>query len=435
MILYEGDEIVLHHHKGSSPYTVITFTGLNFENAARDFFMLKNVARIKDIDVIEFATKKPNWLLSDEMQAAIKVMNATIGFGRDRLVFGQSMGGYAAIKFSKQLSADYVMALSPKISIHPDECDIDETYHQYLTDKMTGMSVKMGDVRGKIFVLSDPHDKTDSYHTRLLCNVSPDIIHIPTFHTGHVVYESMAGSKSISSIIDALSSGQSARVQREICVQRRRNPANLRNRLFRAKPRHMKLVARALASDQIDSMKNRIFIFSYIGFILGVVYTASLRGEHELAKRLKRKLVTNLAVSGPEDIQTEALTANNITGPLCLDCHQRIICYDIENKCLTVEPLTGRGPTMIPVYPDPLNHETDQPACVTLLGEEYRLVQQDGKIGLSPDRRTQAKTIVFVKKGNYYLISNGSELATSLHGGSIVFSTTIENAWERYVVL
>ncbi|WP_438381326.1 hypothetical protein ABHV46_09935 [Asaia sp. BMEF1] len=435
MILYEGDEIVLHHHKGSSPYTVITFTGLNFENAAKDFFMLKNVARIKDIDVIGFATKKPNWFLSDDMQAAIKVMNATIGFGRDRLVFGQSMGGYAAIKFSKKLSADYVMALSPKISIHPDECDIDETYHQYLTDKMTGMSVKMGDVRGKIFVLSDPYDKTDSYHTKMLCDISPDIIHVPTFHAGHVVYESMAGSKSISSIIDALASGQSARVQREVCVQRRRNPANLRNRLLRAKPRHMKLVARALASDQIDSMKNRIFIFSHVGFVLDIIYSVALSGEPELAGRIKRKLITNLAISGPEDIQTEALTANNITGPLCLDCHQRIVCYDIRNKCLAVEPLTSHGPTMIPIYPDQLGHESDQKACVTLLGEEYWLVQQDGKIGLSADKETREKTVFFLNKGAYYLISNGSELATSLHGGSIVFSTAIENAWERYIVL
>jgi len=435
MILYEGDEIVLHHHKGSSPYTVITFNGLHFENNAKDFYMLKNVARIKDINVIGFATKKPNWFLSDEMHTAIKVMNATIGFGGDRLVFGQSMGGYAAIKFSKQLSADYIMALSPKISIHPDECDIDEGYHQYLTEQMTGMSVKMGDVRGKVFILSDPRDKTDSYHVNLLCDVIPDITYIPTFYSGHVVYESISGSKSISSILDALSSGRSSTVRREVCVQRRRNPVNLRNRLFHAKPHHMKLVARTLASDQIDSMKKRIFIFSHIGFICSIIYNAALHGEADLARRIKRKLVANLAVSGPEDIQTEALTANNITGPLCLDCHQRIVCYDIKNRCLTVESLTNRGPTIIPVYPDQMGHEASSAACVTLLGEEFRLVQQDGKIELSADRNTGVQNIIFTKKETYHLISNGSELATSCYGGSIIFVTAIENEWERYIVI
>jgi len=430
MIVYEGNEIVLHHHRGNSAYTIITFTGLNFETVARDFFLLKNVARIKDLDVIGFATKKPNWFLSDEMDEAIRVIDQLLGPDRVRLVFGQSMGGYAALKFSRKLSADCVMALSPKFSIHPDECDIAEDYGKYLTDKMVNMSIKPGDIGGRPFLLSDPKDRVDAYHTHLLSNVSPDIIHVPTFYSGHVVYESLSGSKSISSIIKALASGQPTLVRREVSIQRRRNPANLRNRLFLASPRHARLVALTLISDQIDAMKNRMFIFAHTGFVTGIIYQVALRGDHALAVRLRRKLMINLATQGQGEAFDQVLATNNITGPICLDCHERILCYDPDEKRLVVEPLTQRSSHLLPVYPG-----ENSLACVTILGERFMLVAAEDAINFVPAGKTRSGSVIFQPKGSFYTIGFGQKIATSVHGGSIAILTDIENEWERFVVV
>ncbi|MFC0510084.1 hypothetical protein [Asaia spathodeae] len=430
MIVYEGDEIVLHHHKGNSAYTIITFTGINFETVARDFFLLKNVARIRDLDVIGFATKKPNWFLSDEMDEAIRVIDQLLGPDRVRLVFGQSMGGYAALKFSRKLSADYVMALSPKFSIHPDECDIKEEYRKYLTDKMVNMSIKPGDIGGRPFILSDPKDRVDAYHTHLLHNVSPDIVHVPTFYSGHVVYESLSGSKPISSIIEALSSGEPDRVRRQVSTQRRRNPANLRNRLFLASPRHARLVALTLVSDQIDAMKNRMFIFAHTGFVTGIIYQVALRGDHALAVRLKRKLMKHLATQGPSVSFDEVLATNNIAGPLCLDFHERVLYYDPVEKRLTVERLTVRASRLLPVYPG-----ENSLACVTILGERFMLVATGETIDFVPTGQVRAGSLIFQSQGAHYTIRLGRKLVTSVHGGSIAIWTDTDNTWERFVVV
>jgi tetratricopeptide (TPR) repeat protein len=121
------------------------------------------------------------------------------------VVYGSSMGAYAAIKFSSLLNAGTVIALSPQWSI--TEADIgsfDDRFKTYVSpDLHDGMAIRSGDASGSVYVFVDPAHEADVQHIERISNVIACHI-VPVRCVGHNTADFLANSGMSQPFFDAV---------------------------------------------------------------------------------------------------------------------------------------------------------------------------------------------------------------------------------------
>jgi len=141
-------------------------------------------------DVIAFKSSKNLWYqnVSHEMITAVdKFIDAhQISYAK-RVGYGSSMGGYAAIQFSKSLGLDIVLALSPQF-------EIDKSYDQRwqtaasLIEFHHRIDAKTISTECKYFVAYDPGTIDVRHIEKLRELIDPkSLVEIPTPFSGHPV--------------------------------------------------------------------------------------------------------------------------------------------------------------------------------------------------------------------------------------------------------
>lgn len=114
------------------------------------------------------------------------------------------MGGYAAVKYTSALQATHAISLCPQWSIDKEECGgINPGWQGHYSSSLKGMGIKINDISGKIFVLSDMFDKIDSFHARKIVELSDNIELINVPRVGHHVTSMVAGTNNLIRLIDA----------------------------------------------------------------------------------------------------------------------------------------------------------------------------------------------------------------------------------------
>ncbi len=202
-IIYDDAEIRVVWQPGSSDFVLITFGDLI--NLAQDEqFFAQVPAQKTGMAAIGIMAKRGHWYPRANMQAAsLVIAEFTRRYSR-RVIYGGSMGGYAAVKFSKLLGATCVLALCPQWSIDLQECDgEDPGWQRYFQPSMRGMGVRREDVVGEIFLFFDPHNKQDYFHSHKIAAVTPSaqLVHVPW--VGHHVTLVFAGTQNLLQLIDA----------------------------------------------------------------------------------------------------------------------------------------------------------------------------------------------------------------------------------------
>ncbi|WP_025824153.1 hypothetical protein [Asaia astilbis] len=434
MIIYEGESIVLHHEKGDSEFVLITFTGLNCEEVAKEYFSLKHTARKKNLTVFGFATKKPNWFLGKETDDAIETLNSLIDKQKKVIVFGLSMGGYAAIKHSKKLRASCVLSMSPKYSINPEECIIAENYRKYLTDDMENMSLKSGDISENTYILSDPHEKTDFYHTQLILNLSPSAKHIQTFYSDHVVYESLSGSEAMYTLIINAVNGNESDLRRSASTIRRHNSANIRNRFLRSYEKHPILAGIMLISPKIMHLRNVDFIFEHEVKICDLIYKLIFLDKREIALRLYSRLVSNTFAIKSKNGLGEINRRNDL--PVVLDIHGNHLFYDFTEKKLTTGNLTSLTKGYFSVICNTIDGKM-RPS-IMIYGNLFPLVQCGDDVCIENKKESASNFVMFFVYNynrNYVFLKTRDGMATPLYENKVFMNTSVELDFEKFVLL
>jgi hypothetical protein len=147
--------------------------------------------------------KKRNWFPARSMFPAIAAVQRHLGATPFSFALGNSMGGYAALKYKKALNADACLSFNPQYTIDPAGCSFDGRFSSYWTPDMAGMDIAANDVDRHAFVFYDPGDPQDSGHVRIL-SAMPGVHRIPVFHTGHVTLRSVVRGRTLSDIVDAV---------------------------------------------------------------------------------------------------------------------------------------------------------------------------------------------------------------------------------------
>ena len=121
-IIFNGQDMVAHHHPGGSAYLLVTFLGAFHEEEADATYLMKDHAERDGIHVVGVTSRVRNLYLSPEIDEVAARVHELRRPGQKVILLGQSIGGFAAIKFADLFGADQVVAFSPIFSV--DETDL-----------------------------------------------------------------------------------------------------------------------------------------------------------------------------------------------------------------------------------------------------------------------------------------------------------------------
>ncbi|WP_145153748.1 hypothetical protein [Pseudomonas oryzihabitans] len=207
MRLYEDSEIEVFFQNGESDFLLITFSDL-VDISKEGHFFGKSLANKRSISVLGYVAKRPNWYPASSIINSLKVIGLFFKSYSRVVVYGGSMGGYAAIKHSKLLRAEIVFAFCPQWSADLLECQERDIPSRNAEIKSANKDVLMrhgitaNDTSGKIYIFFDPLEPIDSCHSNeIIATSSNNFIPVKMPHIGHHVTTVMADGKVFDDLI------------------------------------------------------------------------------------------------------------------------------------------------------------------------------------------------------------------------------------------
>lgn len=209
--LYEDDHIRVIFQGGTDLNKVIlSFCDLGFvtsgKNKTETFWGAPYFKKI-GIPAIGFMPKKdPNWFPEKSIKLSANKVNESTKFFKNRITYGHSMGGYAALKYGKTLNATVALAFCPQYSIDPiSVSSFDKRYQRYYNSSINSdMDIKSEDFPEKSYLFFDPLYPTDRRHIELieLSDKRRSTKRIPAPLTAHTTIAAIAGGDTIEKILN-----------------------------------------------------------------------------------------------------------------------------------------------------------------------------------------------------------------------------------------
>jgi hypothetical protein len=181
---------------------LITFNEIGMVANGKTFWC-ESPAKKLNISVVGFVTSYPNWFPEEDTDICISALERVIGNRPfNRVTFGLSQGGYAAIKYSKRLKSRTCISFSPQSSINPEDVQ-DRRFIKFFRPEIhSTMVLCKEDTSGEIFVFYDPYNSNDADHYRSIAhNINVHEIKIP--FAGHGSIRPFVGTATIKTLIDA----------------------------------------------------------------------------------------------------------------------------------------------------------------------------------------------------------------------------------------
>lgn len=165
--IYSGQDIVVFLEPGSADVAVFSFSGHGMHKADNPRYG-DGFFRKLGVTGVYFTTRDDHWWQSGEMPAAVAAANAaTAGIAR-RIAYGQSMGGFGAAAFARDLHADYLIT-APQLSVRPEEVLLNPIWEQSIRLRPVlypNAAQRLSGLSGTI--IYDPRHRIDPTHARLL---------------------------------------------------------------------------------------------------------------------------------------------------------------------------------------------------------------------------------------------------------------------------
>jgi hypothetical protein len=197
-IVFENDEYRVFYRRGRQDFLWVTFC---YFGHPTDHYWGQPIADAYDYSILSFHDKGNSWFAG--LEKILGSLEYIFMQYPVRIGMGVSMGGYAAIKYSKAIGFLATLAVAPQYSIDPSVIDDFRYKDWFSTYCHKDMGIQRRDVHGTIYILSDPHFTPDEAHRSLIVR-EVNMIHIRTHYTGHLAVIAIAGSRRMEAVISAL---------------------------------------------------------------------------------------------------------------------------------------------------------------------------------------------------------------------------------------
>lgn len=178
-------------------------------------------------DVIAAKVINDDWFqgLPDHVFDDIEAVLAGRNY-EERIGYGASMGGYAAIAFSRKLKFDRAVCFSPQFAINQS---FDTRWESYAAPIEWRYTIGPGQVNPdmRITLLFDPHNP-DSEHVKRICDLGTAVTLVPLRYAGHPVTHFLSEMGLLKMIAQSiLDEGDLDDVRRQMRVKKKRSPTYL----------------------------------------------------------------------------------------------------------------------------------------------------------------------------------------------------------------
>lgn len=202
-VVYEDDEIIVFFRFVNNYFLLITFNDMMFSATKENKFFADTPIRNLNISVVGIVSKKQNWFPKKYIYICHNKIKNIIDKFDKIIMYGASMGGYAAIKHSKVFNSNTVISLCPQWSIDENECNfIDENLKKYFQSYMRGMGIKSDEIQGDVFIFVDKLNKLEMFHALQIQKRAKNVYLINVPLVGHNVTPVLSGTDSLRKIIN-----------------------------------------------------------------------------------------------------------------------------------------------------------------------------------------------------------------------------------------
>ncbi len=201
-IVFEDEYIRAIFMPGSSSELIFSFGDLITRAKGLNINAEKSLQKF-GFNVLGIMPKDKSWFPQASMQNLLQAVAELIAPFQQRIAYGGSMGGYAAIKYSNALNVQRVVALVPQYSIDPEDVH-DARYNMFFQAELnTGMRIEAEDVSSarEYIIIYDPHYAQDRAHYQKLQTVLPahHVLHLA--FTNHDAVAVLASSELVNDFL------------------------------------------------------------------------------------------------------------------------------------------------------------------------------------------------------------------------------------------
>lgn len=290
MLIFENDGVQCFHVDRNSDRAVFFFNERTFRADGVSFWG-QALAEKLQISAIGIVSKGPNWFAARYMDGALPDLARISGSYGKRLGYGCSMGGYAAIKYSRALGLNHTLAISPIFSIEPGVMGKGDRRYagDYVPELHDGMQIQKADIAGSIYMAADPNFAPDLLNLEKILGAAGSASLIPAFNTDHATIRCFGSTAFMHDVINACFSHDLARLRSLTAIQRRKSAIRalvLTLRALRRRPN----AARFVFDAYLERFGEWQRLPSDLGMYLAAIGEGFERsGQAEMAQRAYEK--------------------------------------------------------------------------------------------------------------------------------------------------
>lgn len=243
------------YQPGDGDVLLVTFNGMGQKANGTDFAAAQVAAKL-GMPALGIVSREANWFPEPDMRALLPSIQNYLDRHERRISYGFSMGGYGALKYSRMMGAEAVIALSPQTSIDPDFVPWEGRYRSHVRDFHRGERIRPEDIGGNLFVILDRLDESDNKHARVLSEIcTPRCINAAG--VGHHTHEIFLSSEVMGQLF-ALALAQDEQGIRRLVRARKRLLRDIGARLWTVRGR---MLYRRLRHHQALSAAERALTY------------------------------------------------------------------------------------------------------------------------------------------------------------------------------
>lgn len=251
--LFRSDDLLVRRVAGfGGPVCYVTFASytdnrtLDRPGFGEDYF------RGRGIDAIHVLSRDNRWYQHSELTDAIAAVAAAAAGYERVIVYGSSMGGFAALRYGAACGATVGLALSPQYTVDPAIAPFDRRWADDVAQISFRDDVHLP-VLAEQYVAYDPRDPHDRRHFALLAARSLTVP-IPIPYAGHPVGSYLGETEMLRPLLEQIEAGDfDAQAYASEARRRRRRSGHYFYMLAKLTPAHRPAMKLVLARRAVET--------------------------------------------------------------------------------------------------------------------------------------------------------------------------------------